>query len=179
MHETGFNLFFKILFIWESEREQELRGGEGQREREKQTPHWARSPMQDWNPGPWDHDLSRRQTLNHLSHPGALTLDWIYAVNRMCVCNEKKNFIKGNQFLSHLTLARCCGFWHFFISFPAYFKIKSNVSVILLWWFISNSPRQEEAGSSFLKWTQWFLQHCLYSLGLTSFPPELTLSTAS
>ena len=22
-------------------------------------------------PGPWDHDLSQRQVLNHLSHPGA------------------------------------------------------------------------------------------------------------
>ena len=27
--------------------------------------------MRDSIPGPWDHDLSRRQTLNHLSHPGA------------------------------------------------------------------------------------------------------------
>ncbi|XP_027441824.1 perilipin-3 isoform X2 [Zalophus californianus] len=28
--------------------------------------------MRDSIPGPWDHDLSRRQTLNELSHPGAL-----------------------------------------------------------------------------------------------------------
>ena len=26
--------------------------------------------MRDLIPGPWDHDLSRRQTLNRLSHPG-------------------------------------------------------------------------------------------------------------
>ena len=26
-------------------------------------------------PGPRDHDLSRRQTLNHLSHPGTLEMD--------------------------------------------------------------------------------------------------------
>ena len=26
---------------------------------------------QDSIPGPWDHDLSRRQMLNRLSHPGA------------------------------------------------------------------------------------------------------------
>uniref|UniRef100_A0A452VL31 SCAN box domain-containing protein n=1 Tax=Ursus maritimus TaxID=29073 RepID=A0A452VL31_URSMA len=31
----------------------------------------SRSPMQDSIPGPWDHDLSRRQTLHRLSHPGA------------------------------------------------------------------------------------------------------------
>ena len=45
--------------------------GEGQREREKQTPHWAGSLMQGLITGPWDHDLSQRQTLNWLSHPGA------------------------------------------------------------------------------------------------------------
>ena len=28
--------------------------------------------MWDSIPGPWDHDLSQRQTLNRLSHPGAL-----------------------------------------------------------------------------------------------------------
>jgi len=32
----------------------------------------AGSPMRDSIPGHWDHDLSRRQMLNHLSHPGAL-----------------------------------------------------------------------------------------------------------
>ena len=27
--------------------------------------------MRGWIPGPWDHDLSQRQMLNHLRHPGA------------------------------------------------------------------------------------------------------------
>jgi len=44
---------------------------EGQRERE-QTPCRARSPMWDSIPAPGDHDLSLRQTLNRLRHPGAL-----------------------------------------------------------------------------------------------------------
>ena len=35
---------------------------------EKQTPCWAWSPMWDSFPGPWDHGLSWRQTLNQLSH---------------------------------------------------------------------------------------------------------------
>lgn len=46
-----------------------MNGGERQKEREKPTPQWAGSPTQDsFNPGLRDHDLSRRQTLNHLSH---------------------------------------------------------------------------------------------------------------
>ena len=40
-----------------------------QRQREKQAPCGAESPIWDSIPGPQDHDLSRRQMLNHLSHP--------------------------------------------------------------------------------------------------------------
>ena len=57
---------FIYLFIWERAQQKE-------REREKQTPRWAGSPMQGLIPGPWDHDLSQRQMLNRLSHPGAST----------------------------------------------------------------------------------------------------------
>ena len=44
---------------------------EKQREREKQTPWWVGSQMWGLIPGPQNHDLSRRQTLRWLSHPGA------------------------------------------------------------------------------------------------------------
>ena len=54
-----------------TERTREHKEGEVQREREKQTPRWAGSPMWDLIPRPWVHDLSWRQTLNQLSHPGA------------------------------------------------------------------------------------------------------------
>jgi len=37
---------------------------ERQWEREKQVPHGAGSPMWGSVSGPWDHDLSQRQTLN-------------------------------------------------------------------------------------------------------------------
>ena len=47
-----------------------MSGVEGQREREKQTPCWAGKSTRGWIPGPWDHDLSWRQSLNWLSHPG-------------------------------------------------------------------------------------------------------------
>ena len=66
-----FTFFFKILFICLTERVREHKQGEQQREREKQAPHWAKSPMRDSIPGPWNHDLSQRQTLNSLCHPGA------------------------------------------------------------------------------------------------------------
>jgi len=74
--------FIKILFICQRERERERTSRGSCSQREKQTPCWARSPMRDLIPGPGDHDLSRcgtrsqdpnglsrRQTLNRLSHP--------------------------------------------------------------------------------------------------------------
>ena len=57
---------------WLFERGREHEQREGKREREKQTPHWARSPPRGSSQDPdWDHDLSWRQMLNGLSHPGA------------------------------------------------------------------------------------------------------------
>ena len=55
--------FFKDLFIYLSEREREStsRGVAGRGRRK--APHRARSLMQDLIPGPWDHDLNRRQRL--------------------------------------------------------------------------------------------------------------------
>ena len=51
--------------------EREHKQGEWQRQREKQAPCWAGNPMWGLIPGPWDHNLSLRQMLNWLSHPGA------------------------------------------------------------------------------------------------------------
>ena len=45
-------------------------GAEGQRE--KQVLYGAGSWMWGSIPGPWDHDLSQRQMLRQLSHPGTL-----------------------------------------------------------------------------------------------------------
>ena len=64
--------FFKIVFIlFERER---VCMSRREREREKQVPCWAGSLTWDsWGsiPGLGDHDLSRRQLLKQLSHPGA------------------------------------------------------------------------------------------------------------
>ena len=75
-HDNTNSLFFflKILFISLRERVSTHKQGEWQREREKQTPRWAGSLMQDSVPGFWDHDLSWRQMLNPLSHPRAWIL---------------------------------------------------------------------------------------------------------
>lgn len=45
-----------------------------QREKGKETPHCAGSPMRGSVPGPWDHDLSQRQMLIQVSHPGPPTV---------------------------------------------------------------------------------------------------------
>ncbi|XP_064447640.1 gamma-aminobutyric acid receptor-associated protein-like 1 isoform X5 [Mirounga angustirostris] len=63
--ESVYGKFY--LFIHERQRER-------QRQREKQASRGAGSPMRDSIPGPRDHDLSRRQTLNRLSHPGVPVL---------------------------------------------------------------------------------------------------------
>ena len=64
--------FFKSLFIWQRERDhkhtQKSRGSKRGRSRL----HTEQGARRIWGsiPGPWDHDLSRRQMLNRLSHPG-------------------------------------------------------------------------------------------------------------
>ncbi|XP_054363588.1 phosphoserine phosphatase isoform X2 [Mirounga angustirostris] len=64
------NVFANRLKFYfnEKEKEREHKQGELQREREKQAPHRAGGPMWDSIPRPWDHDPSRRQMPNRLSH---------------------------------------------------------------------------------------------------------------
>ena len=70
---------FLKYFIYSREREgaeaekRAWAGGEAERERETDPPYppWAKSPIGDLILGPWNHDLSQRQTFNWLSHPSA------------------------------------------------------------------------------------------------------------
>ena len=62
-----FFYFFKD-FIYLFDREKSQVDGEAGREREREAGSLL---MRDLIPGPWDHDLSWRQQLNPLSHPGA------------------------------------------------------------------------------------------------------------
>ena len=76
--------FFLCLFIFERQQDR-VWAGEGQRERETQNPKQAPSSELSAQPNTgleltnWDHDLSRRRTLNQLSHPGApdCLLRWV------------------------------------------------------------------------------------------------------
>ena len=58
--------FFKILFIYLTEREHKQGQGQEQRERGRQAPCSV-----ELDPRTWDHGLSRRQTLHQRSPPGA------------------------------------------------------------------------------------------------------------
>ena len=61
--------FFKILFIWEREREKMHKRGGGAEEDREADVLFSREPQGGSVPGPRDHDLSQRQKLNRLSHP--------------------------------------------------------------------------------------------------------------
>jgi len=52
---------------------QRQREWQAEAEGEAGSPQSRGSLMWDSIPGPWDHDLSRRQTLSRLSHPGTPT----------------------------------------------------------------------------------------------------------
>ena len=68
-----FIYFFKD-FIYLTERER-TQGGEAASRGRGSSPCWARNLLWGLIPAYWDHDPSRRQMLNWLSHPGALGSD--------------------------------------------------------------------------------------------------------
>ena len=74
IYMTTLNSFLKRFYLFEREKKRErMHCGEArhrgrEREREKQSPCSAGSLMWGSIPGPWDHDLNRRQMLNPLSH---------------------------------------------------------------------------------------------------------------
>jgi len=79
INSRNFSFFFfkDFVCLFERERMRETAHERGEGQREKQTPCRAGSPMRDSIPGLQDHDLSRRQSLNQLSHPGALYIFFI------------------------------------------------------------------------------------------------------
>ena len=64
MNYANYDKFFKRVFTYLFDRESTSKGSGRQREMEKQAPHGAGSTTQGWIPGPWVHDLSRRQMVN-------------------------------------------------------------------------------------------------------------------
>ena len=88
------------LFIWERESMSWRQRMEAEAEREKQTRHWAGGLTRDLIPGPWDHNLSWRQTLNPLSHPGSLVLIIFFQVCLSNLSNNKNVFpLISNSYL--------------------------------------------------------------------------------
>ena len=100
-------MFFNVyLFLWETETECEW--GEGQRERERHR-IWSRLQAPSCQPRaphgaptlePQNHDLSRSQTLNQLSHPGAPTAflgtaNWSYNLRKPPLDTHKRMSKRG------------------------------------------------------------------------------------
>ena len=72
--EHGMRAKIVKIFIWQ-------RTGQ---ERGKQAPHWAGSPRWDSLPGPWDHDLSGRQTFTNWATQVSLKYLWMnHSVDRI------------------------------------------------------------------------------------------------
>ena len=89
-------LFLKI-FYFDTERESISRGNSRQSEREKQTPHQADSPTLGSIPGSQDHDLSQRQTVNQLSHPGTLLNYILVKIEKKYKSTKKKTKTKNKN----------------------------------------------------------------------------------
>ena len=69
-------LFYKnLIYSYDREGERAQAGGTAGRGRRSRFPAEARSPLPMWGsiPGLWEHDPSRRQMHNGLSHPGVLS----------------------------------------------------------------------------------------------------------
>ena len=74
-------IFFKdFIYLLEGEREARARTSEGEGQKDKQIPCWARSLTWGSIPGSWDHDLSPRQIFNQLSLRGARHWDFLKAL---------------------------------------------------------------------------------------------------
>ena len=99
-----------FIYLFERERAQTGGGVEGVGEADSplsREPWWMRGSI----PGLWDHDLSSRQMLNRLSHPGARTI---------CILASEKNypwvlkpfkFWKGTVYLHSLKTHYLLMYW--------------------------------------------------------------------
>ena len=112
------HFFFKdCIYLFERDRERDSKRESPSRgEKEKKAPPWVESLTWGWIPGPQDHDLSWRQTLNWLSHADALTVIFLWIINTLAFsqalstkCETKWNFRIVEEILDGLySLTRHC-----------------------------------------------------------------------
>ena len=96
------NILLKILFIYLRETERSQAGGGAEGEGEASSP-LSKEPnlgLRGLIPGPWDHDLSQREVINWLSHPG---VPWIAC---FLMLNDRSSlYILDINPLSHVRFA--------------------------------------------------------------------------
>ena len=121
--EAMWVLFFLRFYLCELENA--WAEGEGQKEREKQTPHWAESLTWSLIPGPQDNDLSQRQTLNLWArHPRS-------SVNLNQLLNTYFSLIKEELYkLFHSTHA----LWIKNIELSLFSVVKIIIKIELIFW---------------------------------------------
>ena len=101
--------FFKDFEIASMRESQQAQAGGGvEREREKQALHWTGNLMLGSIPGPWDHDLSRRQTLyRHRGAPEYILFEDNAVARGLALCfwlEFRKGFLFSLSWGSRLTL---------------------------------------------------------------------------
>ena len=103
-----FFFFFKILFVYSWERERSRDIGRGRSRLPVGSPIW------DLIPGPWDHDLSWRQMLNHWATgcPSLICLiasscNWT-SLRLVCV---RQHFLMEDRIASGWSSTRCISAW--------------------------------------------------------------------
>ena len=76
------------------------------RERDRQASHWSESLTCGSIPGPWDHDLSQRQMLNWLSHPGTPSI-FFFFFHDAFILKEREHLSGGRSKRGRESSSRC------------------------------------------------------------------------
>ena len=104
---------YKYVYLRERERTQKQGAGEGViGEQEADSLLSRESPTWGWIPGPWDHDLSGRQVLKQLSHPGTPSTGFRIESNVLSQMTHSKEKCGGlSPFKSSIGLCRPPQMW--------------------------------------------------------------------
>ena len=114
-------LFFKKFYLFDIEklRASTSRGNGRQRERERSMLPEGQGTQHGLHPRTWDHDLSPRQMLNPLSHPGLPHRMVLTFTNDLCL-NQICGGLQNGDFLT----------WAFHLHLLAGMLLKERVSLL-------------------------------------------------